>query len=442
MKPTVYISLWLLFSLLCDPAKAKSDNLFADLPSEEREEFYENARHYIQNTYYYQIAEAISNPACHKDLIGYLMAGDDACYKPELLPQTGNLRFLTPSQYLRRLCQHFSRAEGDELEFIVSKFSSNKQIHPDPDNPLTCFIQMEYNLEVRLRKETLLKRRCRMCCLFPQPLIKTYVKTMQVEPVEDIYADPARSATQENPPDETMRAKGTNTSTYVFILIGLAVVLGGAAVVLTRGGKARGWLAQAANEGRKRGEYILGCCCQHCQMVKDNETKAIRWYKKAARHGHAKAQYKIGLYHHNNSQFDIAAMYFTQAARQGNAQAQNQLGNYHKYGQGNMPKDERTAAKLFAKAAEQGYAAAQYNLGVCHFLGSGAPKDESKAVAWYTKAARKGNAQAQFNLGHCYKTGRGIAPDKKKAIHWYTKAARQGHTGAKSALKLLQQTNT
>ena len=132
---------------------AQSD-LFSRLPQEERDGFYENACHYIQNTYYYQIAEAIANPAIHKYLIEYLMASDEARFQPEAIPEASKQRLLSPSQYLMSLSHAFRK--DSELEFSVSNFGYNNQVKSNPDNPLNCFIQVEYDLE-KARRSMMIK---------------------------------------------------------------------------------------------------------------------------------------------------------------------------------------------------------------------------------------------------------------------------------------------
>lgn len=385
MKPIVYITLLLLCGFL--NSHAQTDNLFANLPQKEREEFYENACFYIQNTYYYQLAEAIANPACHEALIGYLMIGDYARYQPELTLQT-DTRFLTPTQYLKHISQHFDRDESENLEFIVDNFSFNDSIISYPENPLTCFIQVEYDLEVRLRETSLLKRRCRMCCLFPQPLVKANVKTMQVEPIKDIYI-----ASESPSPTASDKARLK---------------------------EALEWYEQGQTE------------------------KSVPVFKELAEKGMTEAEFQYGLCLYKEYRLKDAIYWFIKAADKGHANALSYLGTCYQYGKGVQKNDRKAteyyqkAAKEFRKAAERGDANAQFNLGECYSLGLGVSKNDVEATEWYAKAAEQGHARAQCYLGECYFYGKGKPKDEKKAIEWYSKAAKQGDGLAQSALERIQ----
>ena len=95
--------------------------------------------------------------------------------------------------------------------------------------------------------------------------------------------------------------------------------------------------------------------------------KAIQLYQKAADHGYARAQAKLGFLYWN--------------------------------GRGVL-KDETKAFELFQKAADQGYAPAQTRLGDFYQYGIGVPKDLGKATEFYKKAADQGDVQAQTYLDH------------------------------------------
>ena len=168
--------------------------------------------------------------------------------------------------------------------------------------------------------------------------------------------------------------------------------------------------------------------------------EAVKWYRKAAEQGNAKAQCNLGVCYGNgrgvSKDESEAVKWYRKAAEQGNANAQFNLGVCYDNGRG-VSKDESEAVKWYRKAAEQGYAAAQCNLGWCYKYGCGVSKDESEAVKWYRKAAEQGNANAQCNLGVCYEYGHGVSKDESEAVKWYRKAAEQGNAIAKKALKRL-----
>ena len=86
--------------------------------------------------------------------------------------------------------------------------------------------------------------------------------------------------------------------------------------------------------------------------------EALKWYRKAAEQGYAKAQYNLGLMYDNGD---------------------------------GVAEDHAEAFKWFRKAAEQGYASAQHNLGVMYAKGEGVPEDSVAAYAWFSVAAASGD---------------------------------------------------
>ena len=399
---------------------------YDNLPQEDRDEFFKSARHYIQNSYYYGIADAISNADVHEGLIEFLMAGEESRYQPELLLEPGQQRYLTPAQYLERIRQDFSEIDSDELEFIADNFSFDNRVVENPENTLNCFIQVEYDLTVKRIETILLKRRCRMCCLFPDPLIKRNVKTMQIEPLKDIYI-----ASEIFPVSETQLQASDETRLQ----------------------EARKWYFQGlterylpvfqelSNKGYAEAQYYLGYCYYNGKGVTQDYTEAVKWYRKAAEQGNATAQCNLGYCYYSGEgvtqDYAEAVKWFRKAAEQGNAQAQCNLGYCYKYGEG-VTQDYTEAVKWYRKAAEQGNAKAQCYLGYCYYSGEGVTQDYTEAVKWFRKSAEQGNVTAQCNLGCCYEKGIGVSKDEEKAVEWYTKAANQGDADAKKAIERLR----
>lgn len=158
-----------------------------------------------------------------------------------------------------------------------------------------------------------------------------------------------------------------------------------------------------ADQGNIESQYLLGVCFIKGISVKKNTKKAVKWYKKAADHGYAKAQYKLGVLYSSSSSSDIEQNW-------------------------------QTAAYWFKKASDQGYAKAQFQLGMCLAAGKGVTIDWHKAVELFAKAADQGLADAQYRLGMCYMKGTGIDLDREKAQYWLEKAKDKGHSEAKTKL--------
>lgn len=139
------------------------------------------------------------------------------------------------------------------------------------------------------------------------------------------------------------------------------------------------------------------------ESVPQDYGEAAKWYRKAAEHGDAAAQYNLAVFYDE--------------------------------GKG-VGQDFAEAVQWYRKAAEQGYASAQNNLGACYYAGQGVPQDNTEAVKWYRKAAEQGHADAEFNLAYCYEFGKGVPEDQAEAHNWYSRAAVQGHTSAQNKLDI------
>ncbi len=191
-------------------------------------------------------------------------------------------------------------------------------------------------------------------------------------------------------------------------------------------------LLQDAEGGSAEAQFKLGTCYDgilSAGVPKDHE-EAVRWYRKAAEQGHAKAQYSLGDRYYWGvgvpKDYAEAARWYRKAAEQGVAGAQYNLGCGYYNGEG-VTKDHAEAVRWYRKAAEQGVAEAQYCLGNGYYNGEGVQKDHAEAVRWWSKAAEQGQVNAQHNLGYLYVWGDRSLRSDTLAVHWYLKAAEQGH---------------
>ena len=159
--------------------------------------------------------------------------------------------------------------------------------------------------------------------------------------------------------------------------------------------------------------YLEGRALRHphdaAEAAMNGEIGSIRkeiveWCTAAAHHGHAEAQFRVGV------------MYAT--------------------GQG-VEKDAAQAVLWYQRAAEQGHRYAQQNIAVMLLNGDGIRRDDEAAFQWSMKAAEQGVAEAQHLLGELYATGRGTSSDHQAARNWYEKAATQGNAAAAGKLDAL-----
>ena len=149
-------------------------------------------------------------------------------------------------------------------------------------------------------------------------------------------------------------------------------------------------------------------------------TNAARILRRLANQGES-AQNDLGLaYHYGQGvqQDDSEAVkWFRKAADQGYADAEFYLGRSYEGGVG-VPRNYAEAVKWFGKAADQGHANAQNDIGVAYLNGQGVPQNYFEAVKWFRRSSEQGNANGQWMLGKMYQDGRGVQQDYIQAYMW------------------------
>ncbi len=138
-------------------------------------------------------------------------------------------------------------------------------------------------------------------------------------------------------------------------------------------------------------------------ILRKDYPAAVRLLEPLAAAGNPIAQTRLGLlYYHGHGVRESDAMalrWFERAARQGHAEAQFHLANLHAYGlsdpaPGQDP--QRLAAQWYFEAARQGHAQAQYSLGILFITGSGVQPSLDEANKWISRAAAQGHADAKL----------------------------------------------
>jgi len=155
--------------------------------------------------------------------------------------------------------------------------------------------------------------------------------------------------------------------------------------------------------------------------VKKDRDLAIYWFRRAADHDFAEAQYRLGRANlgYDNEE---AARWFKEAVKQGHVPSLNHLATLYEQGQG-VPKDLGAAFHLRHQAADRGDAIAEAMLGGMYADGRGVVRNDVEAVKWYRKAAEQGYFFAQSRLGAMYRDGRGVPEDLVEAHKWFTLSA-------------------
>jgi uncharacterized protein len=124
--------------------------------------------------------------------------------------------------------------------------------------------------------------------------------------------------------------------------------------------------------------------------------------------------------------YAAAASWYRKAAEHGDAFAQDRLGFQYANGLG-IEQDYAAAASWFRKAADQGQPDAQANLGFQYANGLGVPQDYVAAHMWFNLASASGNRDAARDRDRiaAQMTPEQIAEAQKLAREW-SAASRSG----------------
>ena len=434
MKHIFSILLLLVCSIgYCYAQTSPWEKAYNDLPQKERDEYYENARHFLRN-YYEQITAAIEDVEIHPFITEELIDWEEAeaiRYQPEFVPEKGKQRILTFSQYLLEASNTF-QGKSDGLEFVVSNIEEDKYVHGY--NALTnCFVRLDYDLEIRLHGETLLKRRCRMCCLFPEAQYKKRIRLMQIEPLEDgvVISTKTQEAQHTHQTNIlTELEKGTKEAIPTNNILEEAIHF----YNKEEYDKAFSMFQTLANQQDSVAQYYLGLCYYEGQGIAQDFFEAEKWFKKSANQGYGMAQSKLDALNYIMPTASFIGSSWESLWSYEPAPIDKYLQAYRLYN--NYKYTE--AFSEFKELAESGLDDAQCQLGECYNLGHGVKKNDKNAAYWYQKAAQGGNVTAQYKLAYCYEYGIGVDGDYTQAMKWYQKAASQKHKDAKRALRKLQ----
>lgn len=244
-----------------------------------------------------------------------------------------------------------------------------------------------------------------------------------------------------------------------------------------------GWLGHAA------GYYHQGRYLETGLGGQKDLSKAVRFYRKAARQGHPEALFRLGMLHLQEPHLSGSGkgmQWLQRAALAGKVEAKYQLALCYRNGRG-VPQDASLALKWLLAAALQGYAPAaallrQINQGkvqedlqrAAHEAAAEAqekaeeerrlaeqqleetrrqadagdptaqrqladwyaegtkvlPQDLTQAVYWYEQVAENGDAETQRRLAQIYLDQGTGAEDNRKAFKWFQRAADQGDAEA------------
>ena len=192
------------------------------------------------------------------------------------------------------------------------------------------------------------------------------------------------------------------------------------------------------NTGSVFSSLLLKDCYTIGLGVKKNLAKALEYQKIAAEGGHVDSQFALALQYLNSKQSDESVKWFKKAAKHGHPGATYYYG-YQLFNGIGIAQDKKVGISCFTKASKLGFPMADYQLGVIYREGNGVEKDMDKAFEYIKSAAHHGNDNAKWVLGNMYLKGEGTAVDYYLATQWLAEVAAKSHK--KEMNELLKEDN-
>ena len=196
-------------------------------------------------------------------------------------------------------------------------------------------------------------------------------------------------------------------------------------------------LLAGAKSGDMNLQLKIGDIYEEGSAYPKSYEKAVEWFQKSAKQGHALAQFNIDIFNskgHAPATNSSKAYPWNNIAKDKNkAKEFYQKGLNHEIGNTNE-QDIVIAIEWYKKAAELGNPEALFSLGNMHERGKHFDKNISEAIYYYSLAANSGSISAQVRMAEIYEQGEGVKQDIKKALYWYKKASNTSGT-AKIAIR-------
>jgi TPR repeat protein len=239
-------------------------------------------------------------------------------------------------------------------------------------------------------------------------------------------------------------------------------------------------VSKRAEQGYAEAQFDLGFCYFDGEIISQNYTQAVNWFRKSAKQGYSRAQMYLGFcYYYGNgvTKDGNNALYWfyraernidgsltkheaaelsevkneirdegysmarsgdcSNAAEQGDGLAQMILAAWYETNREydnaiywyeraikNEDRSLKESAITYIKQvireiiSEHGDAKRQFELGRNYYKAL----DYAEAVFWFRKAAEQGHAHSQLNLGFAYKNGEGVVQDNRMAGYWFRRA--------------------
>lgn len=221
--------------------------------------------------------------------------------------------------------------------------------------------------------------------------------------------------------------------------------------------KAVEWFRKAAEQGNPQAQNSLGLMYADGRGVKRNKHEAVHWYRMAADSGLPEGFYNLAISYFNaegvNENLHLAFVYMSIAAAKGEPDALHALPHIRealhdqldeakmelaeRYEEGeNVSQDYSAAAKIYQDVAETGsksgdsHSAAEHKLCQFYAAGKGVHQDYAAAKSHCENATNEGDTSAAMDLGHMVEAGLAGNIDLKEAESWFRKAANNDEAAA------------
>jgi len=171
--------------------------------------------------------------------------------------------------------------------------------------------------------------------------------------------------------------------------------------------------------------FVTGISTLAGAQVEPDVERALAALRLRATQGDRVAQFSLGAIQYYGSPDTTQAIeWFRKAAEHGYAPAEYQMGQLYDFGFG-VTQNDRDALGWYRKAADHGSTPAQRAVGDFYRRGRALTADPVEAARWYQLAADGDDLRAQYQLGQAYFDGTGVARDYASAYVWFTVAAGQ-----------------
>lgn len=205
-------------------------------------------------------------------------------------------------------------------------------------------------------------------------------------------------------------------------------------------------LRKAAQAGDPSAQRELAKRFENGVGVKQNNQRAVEWYRKAVEQGHLDSMSDLGnLLVRIGGRLNKEEAYqlYRAAAEEGNLRGIQNMGFSYSLGRG-VPRDLEKARTYFETGVEKGFPLSFSALADLYFMGQGVERDRARAVALYRKGVELGCSRSMVNLGLVYQNsgfrpiaGTGLRPNIHESIKLFKQAGELGCDYAINNLALI-----